>query len=177
MLLGYRQSLRPLPKPLFLIAHAIFDDRQGLHDPQGRNTTPPRSGTTQSSAVRCQAFLCRVLQNSDLMAKRNAFQLQSCAAFPLDESTNSIIETHSTVERNSLWNACEPHHLNQFDIYENHRLSTGSLRHCRRGNEIARKRRHLRPAISPVHGRDLKKWSAACSVVGMKEHQIRSDLL
>lgn len=82
MLLGYRQSLRSLPKPLFPIAHAIFDDRQGLHDPQGRNTTPPRSGTTQSSAVRCQAFLCRVLQNSDLMAKRNAFQLQSCAAFP-----------------------------------------------------------------------------------------------
>jgi hypothetical protein len=38
---------------------------------------------------------------------------------PKDETITSIIEIHSNVERSSLSNVRNPHHLNQFDIYEN----------------------------------------------------------
>jgi hypothetical protein len=50
----------------------------------------------------------------------------SCRAarlFTKDETTTSIIAIHSNVQRNSLSNACNPHHLNQFDIYENHKIN------------------------------------------------------
>jgi hypothetical protein len=30
------------------------------------------------------------------------------------------MESQSNVDGSSLWNVCIPHHLNQFDIYENH---------------------------------------------------------
>jgi hypothetical protein len=46
----------------------------------------------------------------------------SCRAarlFIADETTTSIIEIHSAVERSKLWKLRNPHQLNQFDIYEN----------------------------------------------------------
>jgi len=46
----------------------------------------------------------------------------SCRAarlFIADETTTTIIEIHSAVERSNLWKVRNPHHLNQFDIYEN----------------------------------------------------------
>jgi hypothetical protein len=48
-----------------------------------------------------------------MFSKRRAARL--CIA---DESTVAIIAIHSNVERNSLWNVCNPHHLNPFDTYE-----------------------------------------------------------
>jgi len=35
----------------------------------------------------------------------------------------SIIAIHFDVEQVSFWGVCNPHHLNQFDIYENHHRS------------------------------------------------------
>src|SRR5436305_1662639 len=40
--------------------------------------------------------------------------------FVADETTTSIGAIHSKAELSSLWTVCKRHHLNPFDIYENH---------------------------------------------------------
>jgi hypothetical protein len=50
--------------------------------------------------------------------------VSSCRAAQLsiaDETTAAIIAIHSNVERSSLWNVCNPHHLNLFHLHENHK--------------------------------------------------------
>ncbi len=56
----------------------------GLHDLQRRAPLRPHAGKPYLEqsirVVQWRAFLCRALQNSDLMAQRNVFQPQSSAA-------------------------------------------------------------------------------------------------
>jgi hypothetical protein len=62
-----------------------------------------------------------VLQYSDLMAERNVSSCGAAQLFSRAEAT-PIMEIHSHVERVSLRNVCNSHHLNQFDINESHRM-------------------------------------------------------
>jgi hypothetical protein len=98
--------------------------RVGLHDLQRRAPLGPparkRYPKEAIGMVQGQAFHCRPLQNSDLVAQRNVFQLESSATFIVDETTAAIIAIHSNFQRKSLWNVCNPRHPTQFDIYENY---------------------------------------------------------
>jgi hypothetical protein len=63
------------------------------------------------------------LQNSDLVAQRNVSSWRAARLFIADKTTTSIIAIQSNAESSSLWNVCNPHPLNRFDIYENHNTS------------------------------------------------------
>src|SRR3954452_15248530 len=87
-------------------------DGVGLDDDEGRAPFTPYLGQTDPQqairVVQFQALLGRALKDSDLMAKRNVFQLQSSAAFHYDESTLAKTESHRSVDRgvrNSLTGA------------------------------------------------------------------------
>jgi hypothetical protein len=61
------------------------------------------------------------LQNADLMAQPMFSSCRAARLFVADQTTAVIIAIRSFVERSSLWNLCNPHHLNQFHICENHK--------------------------------------------------------
>jgi len=55
------------------------------------------------------------------VAKRTFSNWRAARLFNADEATTSISAIHSNAKSSSLWNVCNAHHLNQFDINENHK--------------------------------------------------------